>query len=141
MHAPPRRTPPSGADCLIVDLAGAWQFVSGRHWPSLLRGEAVIEQGGRGRYGLDLSPAPSEATVAAWTLGDLLHHLDITSCYPGLVGAPGDARLHIDDYQASSGRLEYSVFHPLTIDPLILHHLRKDTTVSAAESPEPGGCL
>lgn len=124
---------PSGADCLIVDLTGAWQFVNGRHWPSLIRGNAVIDQGGRGRYGLILSSAPSEATVAAWTLGDLLDHLDITACYPGLITAANGARLHIDNYQSANGRLEYSISHPLTIDPLVLDHFRNDTSVSAVD--------
>ena len=97
----------------------------------------MTEHGGRGRYGLVLSLAPSEAIVNSWTLGDLLHHLEVTACYPGLTeAAVGNAHLHINAYDAAHGRLGYSIFHPLTVDPLILDHLRDPLTTSAKPTPQ-----
>jgi hypothetical protein len=79
-----------------VDLTGAWQFISLQELLGLVRAEPVYAHGGRGRYGLSLSPPPSDATVSSWVLGDLLQHFDIASRYPGL--AASEVNLRVDSY-------------------------------------------
>lgn len=114
----------SEPDWLIVDRAGAWQFISGKPLLGLVRGEPVFAQGGRGRYGLTLSPAPRHEAVFAWVLGDLLQHLDIDDRYPGL--AASDANLHIDTYNAETGWLEYRIDHRLALHPVALDYFRNE---------------
>ncbi len=112
------------ADWLIVDFSGAWQFIGRNDILRLVRGEPAYDQGGRGRYGLTLSPAPTNETVNSWVLGDLLQHLGINSRYPGL--AESDATLRIDEYRAEAARLVYTVDHPLTIHPKALDYFRAE---------------
>jgi hypothetical protein len=111
-----------GAEWLIVELAGSWQFVQGSDLVALVRGETRYVQGGRGRYGLTLSPAPAEAAVRSWVLADLIDCLGIADRYPGL--AESDANLRIDAYNPSSGWCEYIVDHQLTIHPAALAFFR-----------------
>lgn len=109
-------------DWLIVDFTGAWQFIGRNDLLRLVRGEPVRTQGGRGRYGITLSPAPDGEVVASWALGDLLGHLGIDSRYPGL--STTDASLRVSAYNTETGWLEYHVDHPLTIHPDALRYFR-----------------
>jgi hypothetical protein len=111
-----------GADWLIVDRAGAWQFIGRSELRGLVRGEAVYANGGRGRYGLSLTPAPSEAQVNSWVLSDMLRHLQVEDRYSGLLES--EANLRIERYDAGTGHLEYIVEHPLTIHPEALGYFR-----------------
>lgn len=109
-------------DWLIIDFAGAWQFVGRSDLLRLVRGEPVRVQGGRGRYGITLSAAPSADAVASWALGDLLRHLGVDSRYPGLTAT--DASLHVSDYNAETGWLGYRIDHPLNVHPAVLEFFR-----------------
>jgi hypothetical protein len=130
-----------GAEWLVVDFTGAWQFVHGRYLLPLVRGESVRVQGGRGKYGLTLTPPPTEADLRSWGLADLLEHAGVKSRYPGLTA--GDADLRIFDYNSETGWFEYSVHHPLTIHPDALEYFRGEyrregETAFLAESENTG---